>query len=62
VEPTPAHIVDKTYAMFRPLYLVTNGPPAGPAKTFVDYVVGDPGQELVRKHGYLNLADLSARR
>ena len=62
VEPTPAHIVDQSYAMSRPLFLVTNGPPAGAAKTFVDYVVGDAGQELVHKAGYLNLADLGQRR
>ena len=62
VEPTPAHIVDQSYAMFRPLYLVTNGPPAGAAKTFVDYVVGDEGQKLVAKHGYLTLAELGVRR
>lgn len=62
VEPTPAHIADQTYPMFRPLYLVTNGPPTAAVKTFVDYVVGDAGQALVHKHGYLNLADLGQRR
>lgn len=62
VEPTPAHIVDQSYAMFRPLYLVTNGPPAGAAKTFVDYVVGDEGQKLIARHGYLTLAELGVRR
>jgi phosphate transport system substrate-binding protein len=62
VEPTAAHIVDQSYAMSRPLFLVTNGPPAGAIKTFVDYVVGDAGQELVHKAGYLNLADLGQRR
>ncbi len=61
VEPTPAHVVDRTYPMFRPLFLITNGPPAGAARTFVDYVVGPEGQELVRKHGYLNLTDLGPR-
>lgn len=58
VEPTPTHVVDRSYPMFRPLYLITDGPPAGAARTFVDYVLGPEGQELVRKHGYLNLADL----
>jgi phosphate transport system substrate-binding protein len=62
VEPTPARIIDQSYPMFRPLYLLTNGPPAGAAKTFVDYVLGDEGQELVTKHGYLNLAELGVRR
>ena len=62
VEPTPAHIVDQSYAMSRPLYLVTNGPPSGAAKTFVDYVVSDEGQQLVTRHGYLKLAELGVRR
>lgn len=61
IEPTPAHIVDQSYPMFRPLYLITNGPPSGAAKTFVDYVVSDEGQKLVTKHGYLSLAELGAR-
>lgn len=61
VEPTPAHVVDQTYPMFRPLFLVTNGPPTGAARTFIDYVVGPDGQELVHKSGYLNLADLAKR-
>jgi phosphate transport system substrate-binding protein len=62
VEPTPVHIVDHTYAMARPLFLITNGPPSGAAKTFVDYVLGDAGQALVRKNGYLDLAGLGQRR
>ncbi|MGH9263071.1 MAG: phosphate ABC transporter substrate-binding protein [Acidimicrobiales bacterium] len=62
VEPTPAHIIDRSYAMSRPLYLVSNGPPTGAARTFVDYLVGDGGQKLVTRHGYLTLAELGARR
>jgi phosphate transport system substrate-binding protein len=62
VEPTPAHIVDQSYPMFRPLYLVTDGPPSGAARAFVDYLVSPEGQQLVTKHGYLTLADLGVRR
>ena len=61
VEPTPANVVDKAYAMARPLYLVTDGPPRGPAKTFVDYTISADGQRLVAKHGFLTLAELGAR-
>ena len=58
VEPTVANIKDGRYPMARPLFLITDGPPAGAAKRFVDYILSSPGQELVRKHGYLTRADL----
>lgn len=61
VDPTPAHVVAGTYPLARPLFLVTNGPPAGAAKTFVDYVASDTGQALVRKAGYLDLATLGLK-
>ena len=58
VAPTPATVKDGSYPMSRPLFLVTNGPPTGQAKRFIDYVLSADGQKLVNKHGYLNLADL----
>ena len=58
VAPTPATVKDSTYPMSRPLFLVTDGPPAGQAKRFIDFVLSAEGQKLVHKHGYLNLADL----
>lgn len=61
IEPSPANIRDARYPLARPLFLITNGPPAGAAATFVDYVLSPAGQDLVRKHGYLTLADLSSR-
>lgn len=60
VAPTAATIADRSYPMARPLYLVTDGPPSGAAKTFVDYVLGPVGQQLLTKHGYLALAQLKA--
>lgn len=62
VDPTPAHIIDGSYPLSRPLFLITNGPPAGAAKKFIDYVVSGPGQGLVRKSGYLDLATLGIKR
>jgi phosphate transport system substrate-binding protein len=58
VRPTPEHIARNVYPMSRPLFLLTDGQPAGGAKTFVDFLLGDRGQALVRKHGYLALEDL----
>lgn len=59
IAPTAATIADSSYPMSRPLYLVTDGPPAGAAKAFVDYVLSPTGQELLTKHGYLTLAQLT---
>jgi phosphate transport system substrate-binding protein len=61
VDPTPARVADGTYPMARPLFLITDGPPAGPAARFVDYVLSDDGQRLVARHGYLGLAELRSR-
>ncbi|HUR23931.1 MAG TPA: phosphate ABC transporter substrate-binding protein [Acidimicrobiales bacterium] len=58
VFPTSEHIKDRTYPMARPLFLVTDGKPTGPAKSFVDFVVSPAGQRIVTSHGYLTLAEL----
>ena len=59
VEPTQANIASHTYPLSRPLFLLTKGEPAGAAKTLVDFLLSDRGQELVKKHGYLRLKDLA---
>ena len=58
VEPTSANVANHTYAMSRPLSLLTNGEPSGDVKTFVDYMLSDKGQALMTKSGYLTLKDL----
>ena len=58
VEATPVNIAQHKYPMSRPLFLLTNGEPQGDAKTFVDFLLSARGQEIVKKHGYLALADL----
>lgn len=58
VAPSPATVRDGSYPLARPLFLVTDGPPAGPAKRFVDFVLSAEGQALVAEHGFLTLADL----
>jgi phosphate transport system substrate-binding protein len=58
VEPTNENIATHKYPMSRPLFLLSNGEVSRDAKTLVDFVLGERGQELVKKHGYLRLADL----
>lgn len=58
VEPTAANIATYSYPMSRSLFLLTNGEPKDEAKDFIDFILGERGQALVRKHGYLSLDQL----
>lgn len=58
VAPTNENIATKKYPLSRPLFLLTDGEPAGGAKALADFVLSERGQELVKKHGYLRLKDL----
>lgn len=58
VLPTNKNIASHLYPMSRPLYLLTNGEPQAEVKVFVDFVLSERGQALVRKHGYLSLDQL----
>ena len=58
VPPIAENIANGTYPMSRPLFLLTNGEPVGAAKTLIEMVLSPRGQALVKKHGYLPLADL----
>ena len=58
IAPVSENIATGIYPMSRPLFVLTNGAPAGDAKTLVDFMLSDRGQELVKKHGYLALAQL----
>jgi phosphate transport system substrate-binding protein len=57
--PTRENIASRKYPLSRPLFLLTNGEPAGAVQTFVDFMLGKDGQELVKKHGYLRISDLA---
>ncbi len=61
LEPTVANIAARRYPLSRPLFVLTNGEPQGAAKTLIDFVLGERGQALVKKHGYLPLAELKAQ-
>lgn len=43
VAPTAETIEDGSYPLARPLFLITDGPPKGSAKRFIDYVLSTPG-------------------
>lgn len=58
IKPTKKNIAAGTYPMSRPLYLLTDGEPAGLAKKYIDFILSDEGQAIVSRHDYLSLSDL----
>jgi phosphate transport system substrate-binding protein len=57
VNPTKENIASGAYGLFRPLYLVTKGAPAGETKQFVDWLLSEKGQQVVSDQGTVNLAE-----
>ncbi|MGB9004352.1 MAG: phosphate ABC transporter substrate-binding protein [Candidatus Aminicenantales bacterium] len=45
----------KAYLLVRPFLFVTKGPPGGPARAFIDFVLSEEGQALVKKEGLIPL-------
>ena len=55
VQPDLQTVLAGNYPIARPLNLLTNGTPTGETKSFIDFMLGEQGQKLVSKHGYLPL-------
>lgn len=58
IQATNENIANHKYPMSRPLFLLSNGAPTSEAKILIDFVLSERGQALVKKHGYLTLAEL----
>ena len=48
VKPTIGTAMDKSYPLSRPLLFYTECEPKGTVKDFIDFVLSDEGQEIVR--------------
>ncbi len=46
-EPSIENVLNNSYPISRPLFLYTNGAPAGLTKKFIDFTLSKEGQELV---------------
>lgn len=55
VHPSLDTIRDGSYPIARPLYLYTNGEPAGLTKAVADFVLSEDGQRIVQETGYIPL-------
>ncbi len=57
IRPEGEALANGHYPLSRPLLLVTEGEPEGAARELIEFLLGPEGQRLVRKHGYLSLAE-----
>lgn len=55
VAPSVATAKDKTYPIVRPLFYYINKASQKAAQPFVDFVLSDAGQEIVKQVGYITL-------
>ncbi len=55
--PTVQSVQDRTYPLWRPLYMFTNGAPNAATKTFLDYIASPAGQAVVLKSGGVPLKE-----
>jgi phosphate transport system substrate-binding protein len=53
VTPTDDHILQKSYRLVRPFLFVIKGNVEGEAKDFVDFVLSEEGQDLIKKEGLI---------
>lgn len=59
-EPTLQAVQANRYQFARPLQVYTNGPPKGPTKAFIDYVLSEPGQALVMNAGFVPVRGMNS--
>ncbi len=53
VAPTLENVVDGKYPISRPLYFYTNGKPQGLIKEFIDFVLSEEGQRIVKETDFV---------
>ncbi|MDB6153748.1 MAG: Phosphate-binding protein [Chthoniobacteraceae bacterium] len=55
VMPTIETTLDKTYPIARPMFMYTPGTPPAHIQKYLDWIVSDAGQEIVKQIGYVPL-------
>jgi phosphate transport system substrate-binding protein len=53
VEPSEANVASDKYPVVRPLNMLTGGEPSGAVKAWLDFILGDEGQKIVKEEGYI---------
>ena len=52
VSPSVATASDRSYPIARPLFMYTNGKPQGAIKEYMDWILSDAGQCILKEKGY----------
>ena len=55
VVPSIATVLNHTYPISRPLYMITQGQPTGLAKDYIDFILSPDGQKIVQDQGFVPL-------
>jgi len=55
VKPSVESVNNGKYPIARPLFMYTNGEPAGDVKTYLDWILGPDGQKIVGDLGFVPL-------
>ena len=62
VAPSVSSAVDGSYPIARPLFIYTNGKPAGVIKGYLDWILSDEGQCIIYKKGYAPVSAVKCKR
>jgi len=61
VMPSEKTASDHSYPIARPLFMYTSGEPQGEVKKYLDWVLSDAGQCIIKKKGYAPVRDVSCK-
>lgn len=56
IYPSMETVIQGTYPIARDLYAYTNGEPEGAIKTFIDWILSEPGQHIVQDLGFVSIS------
>jgi phosphate transport system substrate-binding protein len=55
ITPSETTVQDGSYPLARSLFMYTNGNPSGLAKSFLEFLLSDQGQQIVKEQGFVPL-------
>ncbi len=61
VAASAENALNNSYPITRPLFIYSNGPPQGDIKTYLDWILGQEGQCLIRARGYAPVRPVECR-